>query len=268
MTFTEKLLASSRKNKSLLCIGLDTDLGRIPKFLLSERDPVLAFNRAIIEATADLVCAYKPNAAFYEALGEGGWKTLRQTRRLVPEGIPVIVDAKRGDIGNTARMYARAFFEDLACDAITVNPYMGFDAVEPFLAHPGKCALVLCLTSNPSAGEIQHLTVDGEPLFVKVARQAVKWDRRGSCGLVVGATQAQELERVRRIARTLPILIPGVGAQGGDVAAAVKNGTDDAGELAIVNVSRAILYASDGRDFARRARQEAARMNELIARAR
>jgi orotidine-5'-phosphate decarboxylase len=268
MSFVEKLLNTCRKNNSLLCIGLDTDLRRIPEFLLSEDNPVLAFNRAIIEATADLVCAYKPNAAFYEALGKSGWETLRQTRCLIPEGIPVIVDAKRGDIGNTARMYAQVFYEDLDFDAVTVNPYMGFDAVEPFLAYPGRCALVLCLTSNPSAGEFQHLSVDEEPLFARVARRAVEWDRQGPCGLVVGATQAQELERVRKIARMLPILIPGIGAQGGDVAAAVKSGTDDSGELAIINVSRSILYASKGRDFARRARQEAVRVNELIDRAR
>jgi orotidine-5'-phosphate decarboxylase len=264
MTFIEKLLSCSQKNDSLLCIGLDTDLERIPKFLLAEEDPILAFNRGIIEATADLVCAYKPNVAFYEALGERGWRALQGTRQLIPREVPVIADAKRGDIGNTARMYARAFFQDLNVDAITVNPYMGFDAVEPFLAYADKCALVLCLTSNVSARDFQHLSLEGEPFFLRVARQVVNWSQQGSCGLVVGATQAQELRRVREIAPTLPILIPGVGAQGGDLRAAVENGVDASGQLAIINLARSILYASNGQDFAQRARQEALSIREQI----
>jgi len=268
MTFTEKLLDCSRRNDSLLCVGLDADLECIPRFLLKENDPVLAFNRAIVEATGDLVCAYKPNAAFYEALGEKGWRTLAATRRMVPDPIPVIVDAKRGDIGYTARLYARAFFEQLDFDAITVNPYMGFDAVAPFLEYPGRCALVLCLTSNPSAGEIEGLSADGQPVFVHVARRAMEWSRHGLCGLVAGATRTDDLRRIRQIAPRLPILIPGVGAQGGDLEQAVANGVDDAGELAIVNASRSVLYASGERDFAERARQEAMALREAINRAR
>jgi len=268
MTFVEKLLQASRKNNSLLCVGLDIDLEYVPKFLLKEKDPVLAFNQAIIEATADLVCAYKPNAAFYEALGERGWQALVETRRRVPGDIPVIVDAKRGDIGNTARMTARAFFWDMGFDAITVNPYMGFDAVEPFLKFPDRCAFVLCITSNPAAEQFQQLTVEGEPLFLKVARQVAQWTHQGSCGLVVGATRAEDLRRVRQIAPHLPILIPGVGAQGGDLAMSVANGVDDSGDLAIINVARSIIYASGGRDFARRARQEAAALRDEINRIR
>ena len=268
MTFTEKLRQATRKNNSLLCIGLDVDVQRIPRFLLREKDPVGVFNKAIIEATADLVCAYKPNVAFYEAMGEKGWSTLRQTCRLVPQEIPVIADAKRGDIGNTARMYAQAFFQDLGFDAITVNPYMGFDAVEPFLKFDEKCAFVLCLTSNPSADDFQQLSMRGNSLFMQVARRVVDWSRRGSCGLVVGATRAGDLGKVREIAAHLPILIPGVGAQGGDLAAAVRNGVDGSGELAIVNVARSVIYASDGRDFARRARQEAMRLRDEINKAR
>jgi orotidine-5'-phosphate decarboxylase len=268
MTFTEKLLQTGRRNDSLLCIGLDADVERIPQFLLKEKDPVLAFNRAIIEATRDLVCAYKPNAAFYEALGKEGWRTLARTRQMVPDGIPVIVDAKRGDIGNTARLYAQAFFEELEFDAITVNPYMGFDAVAPFLKYPGRCALVLCLTSNPSAGQIEKLSAGGEAVFVHVARRVVEWSHQGLCGLVVGAMRAADLQQIRRIAPQLPILIPGVGAQGGDLVQAVTNGVDAAGELAIISVARSVLYASGGRDFAERARQEAMAFREAINRAR
>jgi orotidine-5'-phosphate decarboxylase len=264
MTFNDKLRQASRKNNSLLCIGLDADLERIPKFLLKEPDPVLAFNRAIIEATADLICAYKPNVAFYEALGEEGWRTLLRTRRMVPAEIPVIADAKRGDIGSTARMYARVFFEDMGFDAITVNPFMGFDAVEAFLRYPDRCALVLCLTSNPGAGDFQQLSVNGEPLFMEVARKVVAWGEKGPCGLVVGATRAGGLTRIRGIAPGLPILIPGVGAQGGDLAEAVRNGIDGSGELAIINVARGVLYASAGRDFAERARGEAMRLRERM----
>ena len=267
-SFTQKLLNASRRNDSLLCIGLDADLERIPGCLLKEPDPVLAFNRAIIEATSDLVCAYKPNAAFYEVLGSEGWRTLADTRQMVPGEIPVIVDAKRGDIGNTARLYARVFFEQLQFDAITVNPYMGFDAVAPFLQYPGRCALVLCLTSNPSAGDIEELSAGREAVFLHVARRVVEWSRHGSCGLVVGATRAGDLRQVRRIAPRLPILIPGVGAQGGDLPRAVANGVDASGQLAIVNVARSILYASDGPDFAERARREAMAVRDAINQAR
>jgi len=236
------------------------DLDRIPKFLLKEKDPVGTFNKAIIEATADLVCAYKPNVAFYEALGEGGRRALVETRQRVPAHIPVIADAKRGDIGNTARMYARAFFWDMGFDAITVNPYMGFDAVEPFLKYPEGCALVLCLTSNPGARDLQRLPVRGEDLYLEVARKIATWSQQGPCGLVVGATQAGDLQRIREIVPHLPILIPGVGAQGGDLAAAVTYGVDPQGDLAIINVARSVLYASDGRDFDERARQVAMRL--------
>jgi orotidine-5'-phosphate decarboxylase len=235
---------------------------------LKEKDPVAVFNKAIIEATANLVCAYKPNAAFYEALGEGGRGALVETRRQVPEHIPVIADAKRGDIGNTARMYARAFLLDMGFDAITVNPYMGFDAVEPFLKYPDKCALVLCLTSNPGASDLQRLTVKGESLYLEVARKVAAWSQDGPCGLVVGATQAGDLQQIRAIAPRLPILIPGVGAQGGDLPAAVKYGVDERGDLAIINVARSVLYASDGRDFAERARGEALRLREEMNKAR
>lgn len=263
MTFVEKLLACSRRNNSLLCVGLDTDRSRLPEGLGGD---VLAFNRAIVAATSDLVCAYKPNIAFYEALGEDGWRVLKQTIRAVPEGIPVILDAKRGDIGNTARMYASAFFEELGVDAVTVNPYMGFDAVEPFLMYGDRCAFVLCLTSNPGATDLQHLSVEGTPLYRVVAEKAVEWSWRGSCGLVIGATRAEALRELREIAPDLPFLIPGIGAQGGDLEQTVRYGTDAQGELAIINASRAVLYASNERDFTEAARGVALELRTMANR--
>jgi len=251
MRFVEKLLACSRRNGSLLCVGLDTDRSRLPHSLDGD---VLAFNRAIIEATSDLVCAYKPNIAFYEVLGETGWRVLKETIRAVPAGVPVILDAKRGDIGNTAWRYASAFFEELGVDAVTVNAYMGFDAVEPFLSYEDRCAFVLCLTSNPGAMDFQYLSVEGKPLYRVVAEKVVEWNQAGSCGLVIGATRAEALRELREIAPDLPFLIPGIGAQGGDLEKVVRYGTDQQGELAIINASRAVLYASNERDFAEAAR--------------
>jgi len=222
------------------------------------------FNREIVDATADLVCAYKLNAAFYEAEGSPGWKALADTISYIPDRIPVIIDAKRGDIGNTARMYARSAFEALGGDAITVNPYMGSDAVEPFLDYAEACVFVICLTSNPSCAEFQKLVCAGKPVYQHVAERAVVWSRRGSCGLVVGATQAEELGAVRRIAPDLPILIPGIGAQGGDLETSVRLSTDGRDAPALISSSRAILYASEGGDFAEAARKAAGRLREEI----
>jgi len=264
MRFTEKLLAASKKNDSLLCVGLDTDISRLPKHLLKSDNPVLGFNRAIIEATADLVCAYKPNTAFYEAMGADGWRVLKQTIEAIPSHIPVIVDAKRGDIGNTARMYAQAFYRGLGADAVTVNPYMGFDALKPFLEYPDKCAFVLCLTSNAGAEDFQYLPSKGKPIYEHIAQKVVGWSKNGCCGLVVGATHPEQLRRIRQIAPKLPFLIPGIGVQGGDLEAASRWGTDRQGQLAIINSSRAIIYASDGKDFAQKARVAAERLKEGI----
>jgi len=265
MGFLEKLKQASREHNSLLCVGLDTDLDRIPPSLKGD---ALAFNRAIVEATSDLVCAYKPNIAFYEAMGARGWRVLRDTIRAVPEDIPVILDAKRGDIGNTARMYARAFFEELGVDAVTVNAYMGFDAVEPFLVYRDRCAFVLCLTSNAGSADFQRLRCEGKPLYRWMAEKTVAWSERGACGLVVGATHPEELREIREVAPDLPFLIPGLGAQGGDVEMTVRFGTDANGEGAILNSSRGILYASDGADFAEAARKAALRLREEINRSR
>jgi len=228
----------------------------------------LAFNRAIVEATSDLVCAYKPNIAFYEAMGERGWRILRGTIRAVPDHIPVILDAKRGDIGNTARMYAKAFLEELGVDAVTVNAYMGFDAVEPFLVYRDRCAFILCLTSNAGSADFQRLRCEGKPLYRWMAEKVAAWSERGTCGLVVGATYPEELREIREAAPHLPFLIPGLGAQGGDVEMTVQFGTDANGEGAILNSSRGILYASDGADFAEAAREVALRLREEIQRSR
>ncbi|MFH1007401.1 MAG: orotidine-5'-phosphate decarboxylase [Candidatus Latescibacterota bacterium] len=265
MGFLEKLKTASRTRQSLLCVGLDTDADRIPGHLNGD---VLAFNRAIIEATSDLVCAYKPNIAFYEAMGEHGWRTLRDTIRAVPEDIPVILDAKRGDIGNTAQRYAQAFFRELEVDAVTVNAYMGFDAVAPFLAFKDRCTFILCLTSNAGSADFQRLSCEGKPLYHWMAEKTVAWSERGPCGLVVGATHPEELREIRELAPQLPFLIPGLGAQGGDVETSVRFGTDANGEGAILNSSRGILYASNGSNFAEDARKAAERLRAEIQRSR
>lgn len=275
MTFLEKLLAATRRNNSLICIGLDPEAARLPAHLRDQPDPILAFNRAIIAATADLVCAYKPNLAFYEALGPAGLTTLQETLRLIPAHIPTIGDAKRGDTDNTARQYARALFETYGFDAITVNPYLGHDSLQPFLDYREKGILIVCRTSNPGARDLQDLLVGQEPeqpapapLYEYVARQALKWNSAGNVGLVVGATYPEELRRIRQIAPDLPILIPGVGAQGGDLASAALHGADGAGERAIISISRAIIYAGSGRDFAERATEAARALRDTANQAR
>jgi len=259
MGFWEQLRGSAEQNNSILCVGLDPEISRLPTGLPRTAAGVLEFNRSIVAATADLVCAYKPNLAFYEALGPEGIDVLRETRRLIPPGIPVIGDAKRGDIGNTARAYATALFDGIGFDAVTVNPYLGFDAVEPFLSYHDKGVLVVCRTSNPGSAEIQNLTVEYEgrrrPLYEVVALRVRSWNGHGNAGLVVGATAPRELEEVRALTPELPILIPAVGAQGGDIVSAARAHRRDS--PAIVSASRAILYAGDGADFAERSRQSA-----------
>jgi orotidine-5'-phosphate decarboxylase len=258
MKFTDKLLNASRKNKSWLCIGLDPD----PKLMPAV--DVLQFNKAIIEATSDLVCAYKPNLAFYEALGTEGLAILEKTVKYIPGDIPVIGDAKRGDIGNTARAYARALFSVLGFDAATVNPYLGFDSLEPFINYQDKGVFILCRTSNRGATDFQNLCTNGLPLYEAVAQKAKEWNVHGNIGLVVGATYPEELKKVRSICPEMTLLIPGIGAQGGDLASAVGYGADAHGEKAIINVSRQILYASKEKDFARAARNMAEKIRQQI----
>jgi orotidine-5'-phosphate decarboxylase len=259
MNFSDKLLAAGRRNKSLLCVGLDPDPESMPKM------GVLEFNKAIIDATADLVCAYKPNLAFYEASGVEGLKVLQKTIEHIPDNIPVIGDGKRGDIGNTARAYAKALFVTFGFDAATVSPYLGFDSVEPFIGYKEKGVFILCRTSNPGAMDFQSLAdAHGIPLYEAVARKAKEWNVHGNIGLVVGATYTEELKTIRQLCPEMPILIPGIGAQGGDLAATVKYGIDAGGGKAVIAVSRQILYASQGKDFAQAARQKAQELRDNI----
>jgi orotidine-5'-phosphate decarboxylase len=259
MKFVDKLLSAARQNKSLLCIGLDPDVTLMPEAGLFD------FNKAIVDATADLACAYKPNLAFYEALGIDGLKVLQKTIEHIPDFIPIIGDGKRGDIGNTAKAYAKALFETFGFDAATVNPYLGYDSVQPFLEYEDKGIFILCRTSNPGAVDFQSLVdAQGTPLYEAVARKAREWDTRGNIGLVVGATYPDELKAIRQLCPEMPLLIPGIGAQGGDLASAVKNGIDARGEKAIIAVSRQVLYASKGKDFAQAARQSAQGLRDDI----
>ncbi|HEY51732.1 MAG TPA: orotidine-5'-phosphate decarboxylase [Dehalococcoidia bacterium] len=266
MTFIDKLTSATRKNGSLLCIGLDPDQERMP-----EKVSVTEFNRAIIEATSDLVCAYKINFAFYEALGDDGMSILKRTRSFIPDNIPVIGDAKRGDIGNTAKAYAQAIFNYFDFDATTVNPYLGYDSIEPFLQYRERGVFILCRTSNAGAVDFQALNIEAGdnkrlPLFEFVARRAGDWNVHGNIGLVVGATYPDELKAIREQHPDMPLLIPGIGAQGGDLALTVRYGVDRHGEKAIINSSRQILYASRGKDFAPAARQAAIELKEQINR--
>ena len=275
MKFVEKLVAASRRQNSLLCVGLDPELGRFPASLqaLSREEAVARFCQQIIDATAPFVCAFKPNIAFFEALGPGGMLAFQKVCRVVPAHIPIIVDAKRGDLGNTARHYAIALFDIYGCDAVTVNPYLGYDSVAPFLDYTDRGVILLCRTSNPSARDFQDLLVQGEdgqarPLYEVVAQRIQSWNMAGNCGLVVGATYPQELQTIRAICPDMPILIPGVGAQGGDLEASVQAGVDAHGERAILAVSRSILYASSDEDFANAASQEARRLRDRMNMAR
>jgi orotidine-5'-phosphate decarboxylase len=275
MNFLTKLLISSRQQNSLLCVGLDPEIRRLPaEFRKMPVDKaVIRFCQAIIEATAPYVCAYKPNLAFFEVLGPLGMRVFQEVLRAIPGHIPVIADAKRGDLGNTARNYATAVFDVYGCDAVTVNPYLGYDSVAPFLAYRDKGVILLCRTSNPGARDLQDLAVqmDGgqvRPLYEVVAERVQSWNEAGNCGLVVGATYARELRTIRSLCPTMPILIPGVGAQGGDLEASVLAGVDEQGERAIIAVSRAILYADDGVNYAIAAAEEARQLRNRINEAR
>src|ERR1700730_10405879 len=253
----------AQANASWLCVGLDPDPALVPPNLQSNdaSEWVPRFLVSIVEATRDLVCCYKPNLACFEALGLPGQRALRALLAAIPGEIPVLADAKRGDTPQTMRAYARAIFEDLNVDAVTCNPYLGGDSLEPFFAYPDRGVFVLCKTSNPGAAEIQDLLVEGsEPLFLRVARRATTWDKHGTLGLVVGATYPTDVAAVRRIAPRAPILLPGVGAQAGDLERSVQAGMDASGGGAIVNASRTVLYASAGSDWQSAARAEASRL--------
>jgi len=246
--FLDKLTASIERNDSLLCVGLDPDLGKIPAGPGSDEERLVRWGVGLIEQTADLVCCYKPNIAFYEQYGPPGLRALRRIVAAVPDGLPVLLDAKRGDIGHTAAAYARAAFEVWGADAITVSPYLGRDGVTPFLAYPGKMVFVLCHTSNPSAAEVQG--VGEEPLYHHVARLGQTWGDASQVGFVVGATQPAALAQVRALAPDRWLLAPGIGAQGGDLTATLSAGLDERGRGLIVPVSRAVTEAADPRQAA------------------
>lgn len=259
MTYSELSNLIFQK-QSYLCVGLDTDPRKLPHHLLTEPDPVFAFNKAIIDATSDFAVAYKPNIAFYEAQGPRGWESLQKTLDYIPANCFTIADAKRGDIGNTSDLYARTFFDTTAAglsfDSVTVAPYMGRDSVLPFLAYEGKWVILLALTSNPGSADFQRQQVGEQELFEVVIETANTWAGPDKLMFVVGATQADELSRIRELAPDNFLLVPGVGAQGGSLGEVSRRGLTASGGL-LVNASRSILYASDGVDFADRARDEA-----------
>lgn len=270
MSFMQQLRARWREAESLLCVGLDPEPTRFPASLRGSHDAVFEFCRAIVDATADAVCAFKPQIAHFAALGaEAALQRLIAHVHREHPGVPVILDSKRGDIGSTAQNYATEAFDRYVADAVTVNPYLGRDSVQPFLDRADKGVVVLCRTSNPGSGEFQDLVIDGRPLYQHVAvRVANEWNGNGNCLLVVGATWPKELGEVRALVGDLPFLVPGIGAQGGDVQAAVSQGATEDGTGLVISSSRAILYAGSGADFADAARAAAMAQRDEINRCR
>ncbi len=269
MTFLDMLRAASTQNQSMLCVGLDPEPARFPAAMQGDARKIYDFCAAIVDATADVVCAFKPQIAYFAAHGaEDQLERLMQHMRSHAPQVPIILDAKRGDIGSTAEQYAKEAFERYGADAVTLSPFMGFDSVEPYLRYPGKGAFLLCRTSNPGGDDFQNQRLADVPdqplLYEHIARLAQgPWNRNGQLGLVVGATYPAEIERVRALAPHVPLLIPGVGAQGGDALATVRAGWRTDGPI-VVNSSRAILYASNGIDFAQAARTEALKTRALL----
>lgn len=267
MSFLEKFNCAVEDNQSLVCIGLDPDPRRLPEHLKGEPNPTHMFIREIISATKDLVCAYKPNFAFYGALGLAGWEALEGIMKIIPKHLPTILDFKAGDIGNSAARYAHMAYGQLGADGATVNPLMGKDAVEPFIEYSDRCAFLLCLTSNTSSSDFQRLPTKNGFFYEALVRKAVAWSATGPCGLVVGATHPQELHHIRHLAPNLPFLIPGIGAQGGEANATIQNGINLNGKGVLVNSSRNILYASNDLDFAEAAREATEELRKTLAQA-
>jgi orotidine-5'-phosphate decarboxylase len=266
MQFITKLESSWVKSNSLLCIGLDPDAQKLPKSVGSGNDSIFTFNKEIIDATHDLVCAYKPQIAYFSALGAERQleRTIEYIKSSYPH-IPVILDAKRGDIGSTAAQYAQEAFVRYQVDAVTVNPYMGFDSVEPFVDYADKGVIILCKTSNASAGQLQEAKLNGEPVYEYIARLvATEWNFNANCMLVMGATWPEQIARVRSIVGDMPFLVPGAGAQGGDVGSIVSAGQTTNGTGLVISASRSILYASGHADFADAARTQAAILQRQI----
>jgi orotidine-5'-phosphate decarboxylase len=266
---TDKILFKQiSQKKSYLCVGLDTDIRKIPNHLLKESDPVFAFNKQIIDATADYCVSYKPNIAFYEALGARGWESLQKTIEYIPDSHFTIADAKRGDIGNTSGLYARTFFDPassgLNFDAVTVAPYMGSDSVIPFLEFENKWVILLALTSNSGSSDFQRIQSDGKSLYEQVLLKSQEWAGPDRMMYVVGATQAQDLKHIRSIVPDHFLLVPGVGAQGGSLEEVSRYGMNEQCGL-LINASRSIIYATNGDDFAKEAGNEASRMQQEMA---
>ncbi|BFM44280.1 orotidine-5'-phosphate decarboxylase [Flavobacterium sp. CFS9] len=264
---TQQLHEQILLKKSFLCVGLDPDLTKIPPHLLETEDPIFEFNKAIIDATHDLAVGFKPNTAFFEAYGLKGWLSLQKTINYINENFPemfTIADAKRGDIGNTSSMYAKAFFEDLNFDSVTVAPYMGKDSVEPFLAFENKHTIMLALTSNEGAFDFQTLTTNGKELYKQVLETSKTWKNSHNLMYVVGATKAEYFTEIRKIVPDSFLLVPGIGAQGGSLSEVCKYGMNDKVGL-LVNSARVIIYASKGTDFAEKAREEALKVQKEMA---
>ena len=257
IAFNERMNQLILKKSSFLCVGLDPDMEKMPAHLKYEKNPIDLFLQEIVAATRDYVVAYKANLAFFECEGKNGLEALHNLASIIPQDILLILDGKRGDIENTAKKYAHAYFDQMGAHAITANPYMGYDAIRPFLEYPDKGTFVLALTSNPGAEDFQYLQIGTEPLFQYIARKAAVWNRSNNCGLVVGARDIEELKILRRILPGMPFLIPGVGAQGGDLKQVMTYGRDQAGTGMLVNIGRSILYAGAGKDFAIKAGEKA-----------
>ncbi len=260
----KQLVANIFRKKSVLCVGLDTDMSKIPVHLLEEEDPVFAFNKAIIDATSAYTVAYKINTAFYEAQGIKGWVSMERTLNYIPEDIFTIADAKRGDIGNTSEQYARTFFHTYPFDSVTVAPYMGSDSVQPFLQFDGKWTIVLGLTSNAGSADFQLQQCGDELLYQKVLQTVASWGNPGNIMFVIGATRKEQLQEVRALLPDHFFLVPGVGAQGGDVDTVCANALNKDGGV-LINVSRGIIYAGKGTDFAKAAEQEAFKYQQEMA---
>lgn len=268
MSFHQKLNTIIEKNNSLVCVGLDSDIDKLPDNIKHRESPQFEFNKAIIDATHDLVCCYKPNTAFYEAYGNKGLQELKKTcdyiRGIYPD-VPIIIDAKRGDIGNTNNGYAKFVFDYLSADAITVIPYFGIEALGPFFVHPGKGIIIGCHSSNPGAKEFQELEINGKPLYHIVAEEIMKqYGNNPECMIFMGATYPEELGTIRTIIKDMTILAPGIGAQEGAIEKAVKAGLNTHKEGLIINSSRGIIFASSGDDFAEKAKKETEKLRNKI----
>lgn len=269
MHFLEKLDSITKKHDSIVCVGLDTDITKLPQVLRKDPNPMYAFNRSIVEATADIAQCYKLNLAFYESKGAEGYEALRRTLAVIPDEIVTIGDAKRGDIGNTSAMYARALFDDLGFDAVTVAPYMGSDSVQPFLDYQDRGTFILGLTSNKGSQDFQYLMSGDRPLYEHVASKIKSWNTAQNCGIVVGATHPEELGKIRELVGDMPILIPGLGAQGGDLEKTIENGVvRGENPRVICNSSRGIIYADDSPEFASAARKKAIEFRDALNAAR